>query len=42
MYMMRPDGSVNAGKDRVFRERMASVGKFYSDVGGRVVMYDMV
>ena len=34
--------SVNAGKDRVFRERMASVGKFYSYVGGRVVMYDMV
>lgn len=42
MYMMRPDGSVNAGKDRVFRERMASVGKFYNNIGRRVVMYDMV
>jgi len=38
MYMMRPDGSVNAGKDRVFRERIASAGKFYSNIGRRVVM----
>ena len=30
MYGMRPIGygSINAGKDRVFRERSASVGKF--------------
>jgi hypothetical protein len=29
MYMMRPvDGRVKAGKDRVFRERIASVGNF--------------
>jgi hypothetical protein len=38
MYMMRPvDGRVKAGKDRVFRERIASVGKFYNNVGRRVV-----
>lgn len=29
MDEMRPvDGSINAGKDRVFRERIASEGKF--------------
>ena len=39
MYGMRPvDGSIDAGKDRVFRERIASVDKFYNDVGGRVEM----
>jgi hypothetical protein len=33
MYMMRPvDGRVKAGKDRVFRERIASVGNFTGDV----------
>jgi len=36
---MRPvDGSIDAGKDRVFREGIASVDKFYNVIGGRVVM----